>query len=217
MARPPSYHLKDGTKVPGVTTIIGRYKESGGLIHWAWKCGVDGIDYRQKTEGSATAGTYAHELIDAFIHKRDPILVCNDPEIRALAEKGFGAFKDWAEQTRLEILGTETPLVSEEYRFGGTPDAWGRVSKNLALLDWKSSNLIYSDYLVQVAAYRELYEENHPGERIEWIHLVRVDKEFGSFTHMAWPREIADIAWRKFRLLRQAYELEGPLKRAVGA
>jgi len=29
------YRLKDGTRVPGTTTITGRFKDSGGLIHWA--------------------------------------------------------------------------------------------------------------------------------------------------------------------------------------
>lgn len=29
------YFTKDGTRVPSVTTILGRYKESGALLHWA--------------------------------------------------------------------------------------------------------------------------------------------------------------------------------------
>jgi len=40
MARPASgYRLKDGTRVPGVTTIIGRFKDSGGLLYWAFEQG----------------------------------------------------------------------------------------------------------------------------------------------------------------------------------
>ena len=33
---------KDGTKIPGTTTIIGRFKESGGLLQWAFKQGKAG-------------------------------------------------------------------------------------------------------------------------------------------------------------------------------
>ena len=31
------YKLKDGTLVPGTTTIMGAFKDSGGLVHWAWE------------------------------------------------------------------------------------------------------------------------------------------------------------------------------------
>ena len=31
------YRTKDGKRVPGTTTITGRFKASDGLIHWAWK------------------------------------------------------------------------------------------------------------------------------------------------------------------------------------
>ena len=40
MARPKGgYRLKSGESVPGVTTIIGRFKDSGGLLWWAFEQG----------------------------------------------------------------------------------------------------------------------------------------------------------------------------------
>ena len=36
------YRDADGKRIPGVTTIIGRFKESGGLIRWAYGRGRDG-------------------------------------------------------------------------------------------------------------------------------------------------------------------------------
>jgi len=36
MATPKEGYYVDGKRVPGVTTILGRFKESGGLIHWSW-------------------------------------------------------------------------------------------------------------------------------------------------------------------------------------
>ena len=36
------YYLKDGTRVPGTTTVIGRFKESGALLRWAFQQGKDG-------------------------------------------------------------------------------------------------------------------------------------------------------------------------------
>jgi len=57
------YRTKDGVRVPSVTTIIGRFKESGGLIHWAWALGMEGKDYRQVRDSAADAGSLAHSMI----------------------------------------------------------------------------------------------------------------------------------------------------------
>ena len=57
------YKTKDGKRVPSVTTITGRFKESGGLIWWAWDLGIQGIDYRKVRDSAADAGTLAHAMI----------------------------------------------------------------------------------------------------------------------------------------------------------
>ena len=44
---PTGKYELDGRLLPGTTTIIGKFKNSGALIHWAWKQGMDGIDYRE--------------------------------------------------------------------------------------------------------------------------------------------------------------------------
>ena len=33
------YKLSNGKLVVGTTTVIGRFKDSNALIHWAWDCG----------------------------------------------------------------------------------------------------------------------------------------------------------------------------------
>ena len=43
MATPKEGYYVDGKRVPGVTTVLGRFKESGGLIHWSWKIAFDGL------------------------------------------------------------------------------------------------------------------------------------------------------------------------------
>lgn len=66
------YHLKDGTRVPGTTTIIGRFKESGGLIWWAWDLGMKGLDYRDVRDKAADAGTLVHAMVEAHAAGEDP-------------------------------------------------------------------------------------------------------------------------------------------------
>ena len=54
---PKGYFTKDGKRVPSVTTILGKFKEAGGLMHWSWECGMKGLDYRQVRDAAADAGT----------------------------------------------------------------------------------------------------------------------------------------------------------------
>ena len=218
MARPThGYRTKDGKRVPGVTTIVSKFKDSGGLIHWAWQLGVDGEDYRVKRDDAGSLGTLTHELIEAHIRGQDPWATASPEEMKK-AMVGLTAFQGWAQASRLEVVEQETSLVSEEHRFGGTLDALGRVNGELHLLDWKTSNRIYPEYLLQVAAYVALWEEHHPDkEKLCGVHLLRLDKEWGAFHHHAWPRVVIDKAWRGFLLCRELYELQKELKRAVGA
>ena len=220
MARPKGgYKTADGKRCPGVTTIIGRYKESSGLIHWAYTQGLEGIDYRATRDRAADAGSIAHDMIEAHILGQDPFAVSGEEDLVKLATKGFDAFLVWEESSNIKITETETTIISEEYRFGGTLDALGLLPDGTAtLLDWKSSNRVYSDYLLQIAAYRHLVEEcTDMGIKIERCDLLRVGKEFGDFHHSSWPVEAIDIAWESFKAMRKLYEDDKVLKRLVGS
>ncbi len=207
------YKTKDGKRVPGTTTIISRFKDSGGLIHWAWQEGVEGRDYRETRDKAAGIGTIAHSLVEAHIRGREVDLSPYQPDDVKRAQTAFSAFLRWAEDTNLTAVETEVPLVSEKYRYGGTLDAM-LVRGALCLGDWKTSNSVYQDYLIQLAAYGNLWEENFPDRPIEGgYHLIRFDRENGDFAHYWYP-ELSD-AWEQFKLFRQAYELDKILKKRV--
>lgn len=203
------YFLKDGTRVPSVTTILGRFKEAGGLIHWAWLLGKDGKDYREVRDEAANAGTLAHAAVEAWIKGHEPVFV-GSVEVCARAQRAFGAFLEWAERSQLRADKTELPLVSERYRFGGTFDAI-LVGGKRAMGDWKTSNGIYPEYLCQVAAYGILWEENFPDEPITGGYdLIRFDKTYGDFTHKHWDE--LESAKRAFLLMVELYGLDKELK-----
>lgn len=218
MGRPKAgYKNAAGKRICGTTTIIGRFKESGGLIHWAWDLGMQGINYRDVRDKAASAGTLAHDMIEAHLRSEEFAPEADaDETVLVNARKGFDAFVEWSQQTKLEVVDTEMVLVSEEHQYGGTPDAIGYCAGKLALLDWKTSNRIYQDYLVQIAAYRQLWHENHPHDRLETFHLLRFGKEYGEFSHHSFPEPLVDRAWRAFVLMREMYDLDKDLKRAVG-
>lgn len=206
------YHTKDGVKVPSVTTVLSRFKESGGLIHWAWALGKEGKDYREVRDDAANAGTMAHDAVECWI-KNEPIVFTGTEDVCAKAKKSFEAFVEWAQQTQLKVTHTEVALISERYKFGGTLDAM-LIRGKRSLGDWKTSNKVYPEYLIQVAAYGVLWEENFPDQPIEGgYHLLRFDKEYGDFHHSWWSE--LESAKRAFLLLREAYEIDKELKKRV--
>ena len=210
------YFNAAGRRVPGTTTIISRFKDSGGLIQWAYRCGLDGLDINEVRDDAADAGTCCHTMIDDHLHRR--ATVGNWPKnIYSNAEHAFLAYLEWAEQSKLELVASEQSLVSEKYQYGGTFDAVLTNGK-LRLLDYKTSSGIYTDYLIQVAgAYSLLWEEHNPDKPLEGMGLLRISKPKApddpvSFEHRHFSAEIFPIAQKQFILLREAYELDKRLK-----
>lgn len=210
------YKTASGLRVPSVTTVLSRFKQAEGLMHWAWQQGVDGNDYRDSREEAAGAGTLAHQMIEAHLLGLSPEAVDGPDEQIALAKEAFRGFLRWLESTKFIVKHTELSLVSNEHSFGGTLDCIGSVSGALVLGDWKSSNRIYSDYLAQLGGYAVLWEETHPGEILNEAHLLRFGKADASFHHHAWLRSTLEVGMRQFLLLREAYANDTILRKAVG-
>ena len=212
--RPASYKNAAGKRLKGVTTIVNRFKDSGGLIHWAWKEGYEGRDYREKRDKAAETGGICHAWIDDHIHGRERTPFPNaQPEQLEQAQKGFDAFIDWAAQCRLEVIETETPLISERFQFGGTFDALALVAGKLVLFDWKTSNGVYADYIAQVAAYRQLLRERDGVEHApKSAQLLRFGKEYADFHAHSYPEAVLDLGWEFFERALVMHELDAKMK-----
>lgn len=221
------YRVADGTKVPSVTTILGRFKDSGALMKWAYTTGrehgrLEALGKEAPTSlyevsgKAADIGTAAHSMVEEYINGFDPEnaddFLALEPESREKARNAFGMYQSWASQSKLEIIAQEVGLVSERYRFGGTLDAIGVIDGVLCLVDWKTSNGVYSDYLLQLAAYRVLWEEANPDKILNGgFHLCRFSKEHGDFAHHYY-RELDD-AWLMFEALLTAYRFDATLRK----
>jgi hypothetical protein len=215
------YRDKDGKRVPGVTTIIGRFKDSGGLLWWAFEQGKAAergeiSSLYDKRDEAGNAGTMAHELVEDYINgiKEDQMVV-PETDIGKQAWQGFQNYLEWADNNKMVIVDQEMEMVSEEYKFGGCPDAIAYDSKGrLCLLDWKTSNKVYPDMIIQLAAYGAMWNSNNPGNPITGgYHLCRFSKENADFAHYYWAE--LDDAWEQFKLFRKAYEIDKKLKKRV--
>lgn len=201
------YFLKNGDKVPSVTTVLSRFKESGGLIHWAYKLGLEGKDYRAVRDEAAAAGTLAHDMIERRIRLQPELPY--DPkvpeEIRMQAETALDSYDLFRKEMgdKLAIIVAEKSLVSETFGFGGTLDAMGMVDGKLCILDWKTSKSLHPEAVAQCAAYRMLWNENNPDQMVgNTAHLVRFSKTEVAFEHKP---VVLEAGWRYFLALLAAY------------
>ena len=210
MARPAGgYKLKDGTKVYGVTTIIEQWGLNKRALNWYWwDQGRQGAEWMKPLEKEAALGTLIHSWIEAELRGTPR------PEIPAehkeRAENAMLGFWEWRDAMQLEVTGSELPLVSETYHYGGTIDYPVRLKGRRAILDLKSSKEVYIDHRVQLAAYRQLWNENFPDDPAVGHHLLRVGKADGSFAHHFWPSLMNE--WESFTHLLALHELARQMK-----
>ena len=80
--------------------------------------------------------------------------------------------------------------------------------------DWKTANGVYPDNVIQLAAYKQLWDENYPDQPITGgFHLCRFAKEHADFSHHYWSE--LDDAWEQFKLFLSAYEIDKRIKKRV--
>lgn len=202
-----------GKRLPSVTGILGRFKESGGLLHWANAQGLEGKTLDDARQEVATPGTVAHEMVEAHLRGElgdDASKIVGwklypDP-IWQSAKRSYAAYLTWEQMNRITFRHAEVALVSKKHAFGGTLDAIGIDHDNrLCLLDWKAANSVYADYLYQMAAYAMLWKENYPEHELSGgFHLCRFAKEQGDYSHHFYPN--LDPEAETFLLMRSLYD-----------
>ena len=168
------YQLEDGTRVPGVTTILGVIAKPA-LISWANRMGLDGINTAKHVDELADIGTLAHAMIAHHLGGPAPDLDDYSKNQISRAENSVLSFHEWAKGKDLATYDSEVQLVSEDLRYGGTADWHGIIDGIPTLLDLKTGKAIYDEHLYQVAAYWNLILENKLGT-IDEIRILQVGR-----------------------------------------
>lgn len=174
------YYLSDGRQVVGASTPCKLGDDTGGLIHWAWKLGKEGKDYRTERDSAANIGTVCHAMIEAWLKQEEldySDFFSEDSEEAKKARKGFDKFRIWWDENKFTFLFSELPLVSEAYEYGGTLDIIALDGdQRRTLIDIKATNSIREAHYRQLSAYEHLNNENFPDEWIERRAIARVGK-----------------------------------------
>jgi len=202
------YKLQSGERVPSVTTILAMLNKPG-LLQWAWQCGVDGTDYRAVRDSAGDIGTLAHLLIIADLRGEKLDTSEYSQQDIEKAETCLIKYWDWLKGHRVKPIMLETPLVSEEYGFGGTVDFFGNIDGQLTLVDFKTGKAIYEEAIIQVTSYSKLLLENNC--QADTIKILRIGR---NETEGFEERTIYDFetGWQIFRRCLDIYRLRKGLK-----
>lgn len=219
--------------VPSVSEVLGRYKNSDGLIRWAARVGSAGMA-ASKIEATGVGGA-VHDAIELTICGGAPAWGAlarleAKPQAFEMAARAFKAWLRWwggdttfsAPPQAWAWIETEMPYVSARHRFGGTLDALAVYDGCVILLDWKTSKYIGFDYVLQAGAYATLVAENS-GEYPRRAIIVRADKRAPRERKGAGALEAChmlpdELRWASkcFLRLARAYHEEQAFKEHLG-
>lgn len=203
------YKLADGTTVPGVTTFLHVLNKPA-LVKWANNLGLQGINSNKYVDNLADAGTLGHHMIMSYLLGIPSDLTDYSDEQIALAKNSFKSFLTWYGSHDIKPILIETPLVSEDYRFGGTPDLIATVDGIPTLIDFKTSKALYPEHEVQVSAYCTLAWAN--GYLPQKATILRIGRDASEGFEI---REVADLTsnFEVFTHCQAIYELQKKLRR----
>lgn len=153
------YYAKDGTWLPGVTTVLGILNKPA-LVPWANNLGLAGIKVREYVDVLANVGNLGHDMI--CCHNRGVVFQPNGhpADLIDKAENCVLSYFSWAKQHTVTPILCEAALVSERHRYGGTVDMYALIDGVKTIVDYKTGRAIYPEHVYQVAAYRNLLEEH---------------------------------------------------------
>ena len=226
MPTQPYYYEKN--RVPSVTTILSRFKESGALIYWAYNQGIKHgemptserpASLYSETE-ALDIGTLAHRMVELYLSDINTDMAFDElmptPEVKEAGTLAFNNFLNWWKSQDFEIIQQEFPMTCPLY--GGTPDAIA-VNKDgkYVILDWKTSKGIYADYLVQCAAYAHLWNQRLSADQlhqnIDEVHICRFSKENTDFEHRAFTGVGKEIDY--FLRLAELYQVDKDISKRI--
>jgi hypothetical protein len=155
--------------------------------------------HKEHLEAAGEVGNLAHNWIEGYIK----LVLDGTPDATHLYLSRFPsderakncciAALDWMQQHNVEWVSTERKIYSRSHGYAGTMDGLCYVDscsnlrccpnpfkRRLSVADWKSSNYLYMEYMLQTAAYQFAYQEEH-GVTIEDRWVIRLGKEDGQF------------------------------------
>lgn len=210
------YYTPANIEVPSVTTIIGNNLgwNKNMLIAWSKKLALkEGRDSEEVTKEAGEIGTITHYLCECKIKNETPDISLYKKEYLKQAKNGYLAFCDWEKEWRPDqYVHSEIQLVNNKYLYGGTIDLVVKKNNELHILDLKTSNHIHPEMVIQLAAYKHLYEENNK-DKIKSMGIIKLSKKEQKYEFYPITTEQCEAGWKVFLSLLEVEKYKSILSK----
>lgn len=184
--------------------------------------------HKDKLEDAGEVGHTAHAWIENYIKSviagdepRRMELLAKFPEDERASNCCMAAL-DWMRAHNVRWISTERKIYSRRFKYAGTMDGLCKVDScsdpaccphhfvdRLTIADWKTSNYLYPEYLLQTAAYAKAFNEetidtwNHGDPEMllatdRWV--IRLGKDDGEFDPWHADASTLEQDWEGFHL-----------------
>jgi hypothetical protein len=116
---------------------------------------------KQIGQDAADIGTMAHGWIEAHLNGKE-ITMDTFP---LPAQNCINGYLAWEKDHKVKVIKTEQTFYHCVLDYAGTADAILEIDGELTMVDWKTSNAVYSNYVIQDWLYA-LADESQHGDRL---------------------------------------------------
>lgn len=151
--------------IPSITWIAGHYPK--GIAFYKWLASKSWDEAEAIKTSAGDKGSKVHQAIENLIGgatvKMDDKYINNSTgqaeELTVDEYKCICAFELWARETKPKFLMSETTVISEKYGFAGTTDCVAQIGSDIYVIDFKTSQYIWPEQVIQVSAYKQALHE----------------------------------------------------------
>lgn len=149
--------------------------------------------HKDELEDAGNVGKDAHDWIENYIRLQ---LKGSDYTVQVpvddRARTAVNAALNWMQQHNVRWVCTERKIYSRKYKYAGTMDGLAWIDScggpccpkpykdRLAVVDWKTSNHLHIEYILQITSYLQAYVEE-TGEQVTDRWLIRLGKTDAKF------------------------------------
>jgi len=159
------YTQDNKTFYPSVTTVLNAYPKGAYFDQWLRDTGNNS---HKILKDAGVQGTNVHNAIDNFLKgSRLELITEAGQELFTLKEwKMINCFMAFFGLIDPDDFLSESIVFDKELRLGGTMDLVCTIDGERWLIDYKTSNALHKTYKMQLALYKQMYE-NMTGETID--------------------------------------------------
>ena len=213
------YQRAEDKFYPSVTSILQYFPKDKFFETWIKDVGHN-ADIIMRRAGDE--GTQVHQAIEKLVEGEE--LNWMDEYGNARYNQNVWEmilkFADFWQTYKPTLIASENFLFSDEYEYAGTCDIVCMIDDERWLIDLKTSNTLHTSYDLQVAAYKQAWEEqgNQPIDRagILWLKSSKrgSSKQKGKIQGEGWEiKEIVDVneSFESFKTILKLYRIINPV------